>query len=225
MFGAIARRYDLLNHLLSANLDRRWRRAAAGSLPFGPSSRILDLCCGTGDMAVALAKHEPRATIVCCDFSRPMLAIAAAKLERRGFDARCPLVEADGLRLPFGGETFDAVTIAFGLRNLADRATGLAEMRRVLAPGGVLRVLEFSRPDGAVLSRLYGFYLGRVLPRIGDGATPGAPLGGASPSRPPPSAVSPPPATVAGTIRDAGFGGVGWQTMTGGIVAIHTAYR
>ena len=221
MFGGIARHYDLLNHLLSANLDRRWRRTAARSVPAHGTARVLDLCGGTGDMTLAVLRHAPSATVVCCDFARPMLDVAGMKFRRRGVHERCPIVEADGLRLPFHDGSFDAVTVAFGLRNLADAGAGLSEMRRVLETGGTLAVLEFSRPAGPVLSKLYRFYLHRVLPRIGDGATGGSAYGYLART----IADFPDPATLATRIRQAGFDDCKWKTMTAGIVAIHTAKR
>jgi demethylmenaquinone methyltransferase/2-methoxy-6-polyprenyl-1,4-benzoquinol methylase len=221
MFERIARRYDLLNHVLSGNLDRRWRRIVARGLPVEAGARVLDLCGGTGDMSLAVWRHVPEARVVCCDFAHSMLVRAARKFRRRGADDRCSIVEADALRLPFGAGRFDAVTLAFGLRNLADPGTGLAEIRRVLRPGGVLAVLEFSRPAGPVVSRLYRLYLDRLLPRIGDAATGGSAYCYLSAT----IAGFPDPPAVAGRIREAGFAACGWKTLTGGIVAIHTAYR
>jgi demethylmenaquinone methyltransferase/2-methoxy-6-polyprenyl-1,4-benzoquinol methylase len=220
MFGGIARHYDLLNHLLSANLDRGWRRAAAARLPQGPLGRVLDLCGGTGDLTLEVLRQRQPGTVVCCDFAHPMLIRAREKFARASEGARCLTLEADALNLPFAGESFDAVTVAFGVRNLADLAAGFREMHRVLRPGGRLIVLEFSQPTGPVLSRLYGFYLRRILPRVGDGVSRGRgaygylarTIGG-----------FPEAAVLATRIRDAGFTDCDWTCPTGGIVAIHAA--
>ena len=223
MFGGIARRYDLLNHLLSANLDSGWRRQAAREACTEPDRRVLDLCGGTGDLAVALAgaAHTP-ALVLCCDFSHPMLARARSKFAKKRLDGRCVTVEGDALQLPFPDGAFDAVTVGFGVRNLADMSAGFSEILRVLAPGGRLVVLEFSRPDGPLLSRLYAFYLKTIVPRLGDGASgrrgPYVYLARTIGDFPAPDAL-------AGMIREAGFAAVGWRTLTGGIVCLHTALK
>ena len=223
MFGGIARRYDLLNHLLSLTLDMKWRRRAA--LEAGPqtSRRVLDLCGGTGDLSVALARTEnPPALVVCCDFSHPMLALAGSKFERKGLGGRCVTVEGDALRLPFRDGSFDAVTIGFGVRNLADMNAGFGEILRVLAPGGRLVVLEFSHPTSPLLSRLYGFYLKAVVPRFGGGASGRR---GAYAYLARTIGEFPAPDLLAGMIRETGFAAVGWQPMTCGIVCLHTALK
>ena len=221
MFGGVARRYDLLNHLLSFNLDVSWRRVAAHEACLEPGSRILDLCGGTGDLAVALLAAAARPSyVVCCDFSHPMLALAAPKLARSAPSERFAVVEGDALRLPFQDRSFDAVTIGFGVRNLSDMRAGFAEIRRVLAPKGRMVVLEFSRPPGPLLSRLYALYLRAVVPMLGDGVSGrrgpyvylARTIGG-----------FPEPDLLAGTIREAGFAAVGWKSLTGGIVCVHTA--
>jgi demethylmenaquinone methyltransferase/2-methoxy-6-polyprenyl-1,4-benzoquinol methylase len=221
MFGGIARHYDLLNHLLSGNLDRRWRRTAVRQLPVGPG-RVLDLCGGTGDLSVDLVRQGRARLVVCCDFSHPMLVKASEKFTRKRLDDRCLVLEGDGLRLPFSDAVFDAVTVAFGIRNLERLATGFAEMHRVLRPGGRLVVLEFSRPPGPVLSRLYGFYLNRILPRVGDGVSGG---GGAYGYLARTIADFADPAALAGRIRDSGFADCSWNRLAGGIVAIHVATK
>ena len=222
MFGAIAGRYDVLNHLLSLNVDRSWRRRAVRELRLGPGARVLDLCGGTGDLSVALARSHADAEIVCCDFSHPMLSLALTKFSRRGLSERCRIVEADGLMLPFADGAFDAVSVAFGVRNLADPDAGFREMLRVLQPGGTLVVLEFSQPTAAWIAPIYRLYLQQVLPRLGDGVS-----GESGPYRYLATTIAdfPEPAVVAGSIREAGFAAVGWTTLTGGIVAIHTAVR
>jgi demethylmenaquinone methyltransferase / 2-methoxy-6-polyprenyl-1,4-benzoquinol methylase len=182
MFGAVARRYDLLNHLLSAGLDRRWRRRAAAALelppgpPGSPGALVLDLCAGTGDQALALRDRGAR--VAAADFCLPMLAIARLKFRRRLRTRRRqragtvpsppprPLA-ADALALPFPPGRFAAATVAFGLRNVADLDLALRELAAALAPGGRLAVLEFAVPRAAPLRALYLFYFRRVLPWIG----------------------------------------------------------
>jgi demethylmenaquinone methyltransferase/2-methoxy-6-polyprenyl-1,4-benzoquinol methylase len=161
MFGDIAPRYDFLNHLLSFNVDRRWRRrAAALAQPRGPT---LDVCSGTGDLAAAMAAAAGR-TVLGVDFCAPML--------RRGKDkescARVRFVRGDALRLPLPSNRFDVVSVGFGIRNVTDLDGGLREMVRVARPGGRIAVLEFTMPRRPVLRALYGFYFGRVLPFLGN---------------------------------------------------------
>jgi demethylmenaquinone methyltransferase/2-methoxy-6-polyprenyl-1,4-benzoquinol methylase len=222
MFGGIARRYDLLNHVLSLNADAWWRRRAARAVALGGSGRVLDLCGGTGDLSVATARAEPGALVVCCDFAHPMLTLAGRKFARKGLADRCLRVEADGLRLPFAPDTFDAVTVGFGVRNFADLDRGLSEIRRVLRPGGRLVVLEFSTPTDGWPGRIYRFYLSRVLPRIGDSAS-----GKTGPYRYLARTIAdfPDPPTLAGRLREAGFAAVGWTALTFGIVCVHVAVK
>jgi len=222
MFSRIAPRYDLLNHLLSLNLDRGWRRRAAAELRASAGETVLDLCGGTGDLALAVARAAPGATVVCCDFAHPMLRRAAPKFARAWVGGRCLLLEADGLTLPFREGSVDGITVGFGVRNLADLDAGFREMRRVLRPGGRLVVLEFSRPQGPVLSRLYRLYLGRLLPRVGDAASGASgPYGYLART----IAAWPDAPALAGRLREAGFDAVGWALLSGGIVALHTAFK
>ena len=155
MFAAIAAHYDLLNHLLSGNIDKRWRRLVAATvyktLPSG-DCRILDVACGTGDLSLTISAVG-KAQIVGLDFCRPMLEIAAAKSWKRG--ANIPFIEGDALALPFRERSFDGVTIAFGLRNLASVESGLVELLRVLKPGARVAVLEFSKPRYALFRGLF----------------------------------------------------------------------
>lgn len=222
MFDRVSGRYDLLNHLLSLNLDRRWRREAAREAAAAGPGPVLDLCGGTGDLTLAVARASEAPLVVCCDFSHGMLERAGAKFARRGPGARCLRVEADGLRLPFRDASFAAVTVAFGVRNLVDLDAGLREMRRVLVDGGRLVVLEFSRPTGPVLGRLYRVYLRGILPRLGDGISGHrGPYGYLART----IAEFPDAPTFAGRIRDSGYRACGWRGLTGGIVALHTAFR
>jgi demethylmenaquinone methyltransferase/2-methoxy-6-polyprenyl-1,4-benzoquinol methylase len=221
MFGRVARRYDLLNHVLSANLDRGWRRAAARALDARPAERVLDLCGGTGDLTAQILRSGRARSVVCCDFSRPMLERAEVKLSR-SVPGRYMLVEADGLRLPFPDAAFGAVTVAFGVRNLADLDAGLREMRRVIAPGGRLVVLEFSAPTAPVISWLYRTYRDKILPRVGDGVS-GA--DGAYGYLARTIAAFPDAAALAERVRQAGFSRCEWVGLSGGIVAVHTGNK
>lgn len=173
MFSRIARRYDLLNHLLSLNIDRSWRRRLVANSGLAPGGRVLDVCAGTGDVAFAFARRAEPSEIVCVDLSREMLDIGAGKARRRNLDGLIRFVEADALRLPFDDGRFEAVSIAFGLRNLPDYAAGVSEMRRVLAPGGRLLVLDFAPPSRDLYRKGYSFYLGRLVPLVG-GAVSGS---------------------------------------------------
>lgn len=161
MFARIARRYDFLNRVLSAGIDRRWRARLVRRLGPLEGREVLDVACGTGDLAFELA--EAGARVVGLDFTREMLVLARAK-DRA---ARVSFLNGDALALPFERASFDAATIAFGLRNLEDRRKGLAELARVVRPGGTVMVLEFSLPPSRLLAAPYRFYFTRVLPRVG----------------------------------------------------------
>lgn len=167
MFDAIAPRYDLLNHLLSLGIDRRWRaktvRAVCGCAP----PEVLDMATGTGDLAIAIARAMPQAHVTGIDLSAGMIAIGQQKVNRKGLSDRITLTEGDGEKLPFEEERFDAVTIGFGIRNFADPQAGLREARRVLRKGGKLYILEFSTPSGKIFGPLYRFYFHRILPVAG----------------------------------------------------------
>lgn len=167
MFSEISRRYDLLNHLLSGGVDRRWRRVLVESAGVGDGGRVLDVATGTGDVAIEFARRTGAGGIVGLDPSAGMLEVGREKVARLGLDGRIRMLDGDALALPFADGTFDAVTIAFGLRNLPDYAAGIAEMARVLAPGGRLLVLEFFPPRRGLFLRAYRLYLSTVLPVIG----------------------------------------------------------
>ncbi|MFN2530549.1 MAG: bifunctional demethylmenaquinone methyltransferase/2-methoxy-6-polyprenyl-1,4-benzoquinol methylase UbiE [Pyrinomonadaceae bacterium] len=219
MFAAIATRYDLLNHLLSGNVDRRWRKIVAEELVARLNSqpaRLLDVACGTGDLAMALFETTG-AEVVAADFCRPMLEIAARKLPRN-----VGLVEGDALRLPFADACFDAVTIGFGLRNLANVAAGLAELFRVLKPAGCAVVLEFSKPSNLFLRSGFGFYFHRILPVLG-----GLVSGSRSAYAYLPSSVDrfPDQGELCRMLETSGFKDVGFRNLTGGIAAIHFGRR
>jgi demethylmenaquinone methyltransferase/2-methoxy-6-polyprenyl-1,4-benzoquinol methylase len=221
MFAGIAGRYDLLNHLLSGNVDKLWRRRVARGLRSSliEGARVLDVACGTGDLSLVLARAGS-AQIVGLDFCRPMLEVARRKAEA---DSRSiPFVEGDALRLPFADETFDAATIAFGLRNLAGVGDGLKELRRILRPEGRLAVLEFSSPVVPGFRALFRFYFARVLPRIG-GLVSGS--RGAYEYLPDSVSRFPDQKRLAALMREAGFENVSYRNLTGGIAALHTGTR
>ena len=168
MFDAIAGRYDLLNHLLSAGIDRRWRRRAIRSLRLTGRERVLDLCTGTADLAIAALRAAPGAArVVGVDFAAAMLRVGLEKTRRERLHDRLALVRGDATRIPAADASIDAVTVAFGIRNVERIAIECGEMHRVLKPGGRLAILEFAVPTTPGVSALYLWYLNRVLPRIG----------------------------------------------------------
>jgi demethylmenaquinone methyltransferase/2-methoxy-6-polyprenyl-1,4-benzoquinol methylase len=220
MFGRVAHRYDLANHLLSGNIDRWWRAHAVRRVRHvleRPGARVLDICCGTGDLVLALEKRAaPEARILGADFCHPMLLAARGKMARRR--ARAALFESDALRLPLGDASLDLLTVAFGFRNLANYQAGLAEMRRVLKPGGTVAILEFSQPPNRAFAAVYNFYARRILPAIG-----GALSGSREAYRYLPESVRKFSSAwaLAEQMRAAGFAEVRYEYLTGGIVALH----
>jgi demethylmenaquinone methyltransferase/2-methoxy-6-polyprenyl-1,4-benzoquinol methylase len=167
MFSRIARRYDLLNHVLSFNVDRRWRRELVRTACVPRGGKVLDVATGTADVAIEFARRVDDVQVVGIDPSPGMLDVGRRKVEARRLADRIELLEGDALELPFPDRHFDAVTIAFGLRNLSDYARGAAEMARVLKPFGRLAVLEFAPPAGGLYLKGYNFYLRNVLPIVG----------------------------------------------------------
>ncbi len=168
MFDAIAARYDLLNHLLSAGIDRHWRTVAIRSLRLTGRERVVDVCAGTGDVALAAVSAAPGAArVVGVDFSAEMLRLGGAKVRARGEGGRVLLVHGDATRLPLPDASMDAATAAFGIRNVERPELALAEMRRVLKPGGRLAILEFSIPASPLVRAVYLPYFRHVLPRVG----------------------------------------------------------
>ena len=219
MFSTIAGRYDLLNHVLSGNVDKRWRRIVATRVREKlPSSRacVLDVACGTGDLSLTLFEITG-AGVIGTDFCRPMLDVAAGKTS-----GRIRLIEGDALDLPFRDGTFDAATIAFGLRNLSNVESGLAELSRVLKPGGWVAVLEFSRPANAILRPLFNLYFRRVLPLMG-----GLVSGSLSAYTYLPASVQkfPDQSQLSLLMEQAGFVQVGYENLSGGIAALHLGQR
>lgn len=222
MFNSIAPRYDLLNHVLSANIDRLWwwrtaRRFRA--ILARPDAAVLDICCGTGDMTMALLKRRPEGArpVIAADFAHAMLARGARKFTGKGAVA----VEADALHLPLRDESLDLITTAFGFRNLANYDDGLREFHRVLKPGATVGILDFSEPDG-LLGKVYQVYFRRVLPAIGRLI-----CGKDGPYNYLPASVSkfPPPAEMLEMMRQAGFRDVQWIPYTFGIAGLWTGIR
>lgn len=222
MFSGIATKYDLLNHVLSANIDKRWRRIVREKLSdilANENAVVLDVACGTGDLSLELQKHA-KAKIIGTDFCRPMLTIAHEKSAKLSLSV--PYVEADAMQLSFADGSFDAVTIAFGLRNLANFADGLAELRRVLKPGGKLAVLEFSTPLVPGFKALFNLYFTQILPRIG-GMVSGS--RGAYEYLPDSVSKFPDQKNLVKMMHKAGFADVEFKNLTGGIAAIHTGIK
>jgi demethylmenaquinone methyltransferase / 2-methoxy-6-polyprenyl-1,4-benzoquinol methylase len=222
MFAGIAHRYDLANHLLSFNLDRRWRARTVTRVRHvlaRPGARGLDLCCGTGDLLLAL-QEQAAGVVTGADFCHPMLVLAGKKIRSRGASSK--LFEADALLAPLRDNSLSLVTVAFGFRNLADYGAGLREMFRILEPGGMAAILEFSRPPNPAFAALYNFYSKNILPRIG-----GALSGSQAAYTYLPESVRRFPAApeLADAMRAAGFHNVRFESMTGGIVALHTGVK
>jgi demethylmenaquinone methyltransferase / 2-methoxy-6-polyprenyl-1,4-benzoquinol methylase len=214
MFDTVARRYDVTNDVLSMGQDRRWRKKVVRLVDPRPGEMVLDLAAGTGTSSAPFAAAG--ATVVPCDFSIGMLTV--------GRQARpdLPFVAGDGMRLPFADGTFDAVTISFGLRNIHDPSVGLRELLRVTKPGGRIVVCEFSRPVWKPFARLYTNYLMRFLPWIATrvSSNPDSYVYLAESIR-----SWPDQASLARMMTQAGWGSVEWHNLSGGIVALHRAFR
>ena len=221
MFASIAPRYDLLNRLLSGGHDVLWRRKAARMLAARPGERILDLCSGTGDLALEVARRGgPGTRVVAVDFTLEMLVLGQRKVRARR--ARVPEANADGLALPFPDGAFEGVTAAFGVRNFEDLDRGFAEIYRVLSPGGRLAVLEFAPEPTGPLAPLVSFHLRHVLPRVGRLVSRD---GGAYRYLPASMGAWPRPDALAARLRAAGFASVDVRLLSFGIAAIHLARK
>jgi demethylmenaquinone methyltransferase/2-methoxy-6-polyprenyl-1,4-benzoquinol methylase len=214
MFAKVAHRYDLANHVLSFHIDKLWRAqtvARVREVTRRPNARVLDLCCGTGDLLLAL-ERDRGGPVLGSDFCHPMLLGAANKT------SRSPLFEADALQLPIVDGALDVITIAFGFRNLANYEAALSELRRVLKPGGVLAILEFSQPPNRAFAALYNWYSRKILPWIGGTIT-----GSRDAYSYLPESVRKFPGAEELTemMARSGFQEVKFERMTGGIVALH----
>ena len=221
MFDRISGVYDRMNRVMTAGLDRTWRARAAERSRLQPGQSALDLCCGTGDVALVLAERVgPEGKVIGADFSQPMLDIASSKPTPAG-SSPVEFQWADALELPYEDESFNAVTIAFGARNLADLDRGLEEMRRVLVPGGSLVILEITQPRRQPLKGFFGLWFDRIVPLLGK-------LAGDSSAYEylPRSVRSFPDAEALGGRMDrSGLRHVRWTLMAGGIIALHSAVK
>lgn len=221
MFDRIAGHYDLMNSAMTAGLHHSWRQRAADLAQVGAGDSALDVCCGTGDLAFELGlRVSPGGRVVGCDFSEEMLSIARRKAAERGAGT-VAFEWADALELPYKDGSFDAVTVGFGARNLAELDRGLAEMARVLRPGGRLVILEITRPTREPLASFYALWFDRVVPMLGAAA------GDESAYTYLPESVKsfPSPESLAEMIDAAGFDSIRWLLTAGGIIAIHSATR
>jgi demethylmenaquinone methyltransferase / 2-methoxy-6-polyprenyl-1,4-benzoquinol methylase len=224
MFGHIAPSYDFLNHLLSLNIDRYWRWRTTQLVPPIGVEPILDVCTGTGDLALAYDRAAGRkVAIVGADFCHEMLRLAEAKVSKLGAAQRVRFLEADAQHLPFPADTFQIATVAFGLRNVTDTDRGIAEMVRVTRPGGRVAILEFSQPRGRVFGALYRFYFRRVLPWLGQMISRSAD----DAYRYLPASVMefPDGAALAERLRRQGLREVSWRTLTLGIATLYVGTK
>ena len=220
MFDRIAGVYDVMNSAMTAGLHHQWRERAVDRAEVGPGSDALDLCCGTGDLALELRRRiGPDGRVVGSDFSEPMLELARRKSGEQGLPVEFGW--ADALDLPYGDMGFDAVTIGFGARNLADLGQGLAEMARVLRPGGRLVILEITRPQREPLAAFYSLWFDRIVPVLGTFA------GDAEAYSYLPDSVRsfPEPRELAAMMAAAGFEQIRWLLLAGGIIAIHSGTK
>jgi demethylmenaquinone methyltransferase/2-methoxy-6-polyprenyl-1,4-benzoquinol methylase len=224
MFDAIARRYDALNHILSIGLDRRWRRRGVAALALSGRERVLDVCCGTGDLSVEAmtSRHGRAGDVVGLDFAGEMLRVARLKMQRLALSGRVRLVRGDATRLPLGPDSVDAAMIAFGIRNVVDPAAACREIHRVLRAGGRLMILEFGMPRLPGVSSLYRAYFRYLLPRIGGLVSK---HGDAYAYLPASVNEFPPPPEFARLLEACGFTGVEHRAMTFGIVSLFVGRR
>jgi demethylmenaquinone methyltransferase/2-methoxy-6-polyprenyl-1,4-benzoquinol methylase len=222
MFDAIAPRYDLLNHVLSAGLDTRWRNIAVDALALQPGSVVLDVCTGTGDLAIATARRVPRSSIVGVDFAGEMLRLGLMKVRRIGLADRIHLARGDAARLPIGNGSVDAATIAFGIRNVAEPERALAEIARVMRPSGRLAILEFGQPAIPGIRTMYSWYFRYLLPAVGRLVSRHTSAYSYLPAS---VGTFPPPAEFARTIERHGFSHVSAVSLSFGIVYLYVAER
>ena len=222
MFDAIAPRYDLLNHTLSLGLDQRWRAKAIAVLDLPPAARVLDLCTGTGDLAVAAVRGGTNVSVVGVDFAGAMLRLALAKVRTGGLASAIRLVRGDATHIPLASGSCDATTIGFGIRNVADPESALTEIARVLRPGGRLAILEFGQPRIPGISTLYKGYFRYVLPLVGRMVSKHQSAYSYLPAS---VGTFPPPPQFAEMIASSGFTRVKAVPLTFGIVYLYTAHK
>lgn len=222
MFDAIAKRYDLLNHVLSVGLDVRWRARAIRDAQLARDARVLDLCTGTADFAIAAVHAAPDARVVGVDFAGAMLRVGLDKLRARGLDRRISLVRGDATRIPVRDGWADAATIGFGIRNVAEPEAALRELARVIKPGGRLVILEFGEPIIPGIRGMYSWYFRVVLPRLGKLMSKHQSAYSYLPAS---VGTFPPPAAFAATISSHGFRDVRPVSLTLGIVYLYVAIR
>ena len=222
MFDSIAPRYDFLNHLLSAGLDRGWRERAVTELGLARGARVVDLCTGTADVALAIARRDPGHAVVGVDFAAAMLRRGLAKVREAGFDRRIRLLRGDATRIPLQDATCDAATIAFGIRKVAEPTAALAELARVLRPGARLAILEFGQPRIPGIRSLYTWYFKHLLPRVGKAVSK---HGDAYSYLPASVGTFPAPDEFARLIASQGFHEVRPVPLTLGIVYLYVARR
>jgi demethylmenaquinone methyltransferase / 2-methoxy-6-polyprenyl-1,4-benzoquinol methylase len=221
MFDAIAGRYDVLNHVLSAGIDRRWRKRAIAALELTGRERVLDLCTGTGDLALAAVDARPGAKrVLGVDFAGAMLGIGREKVRSRQGPTPVALVRGDATRVPVANASFDAVTVAFGIRNVENIGAACAEMRRALVPGGRLAILEFAMPRTPIIRGLYAWYFRTVLPAIGRLISKHNAAYGYLPAS---VGAFASPAEFETILRNSGFVDVRSRPLTFGIVYLYTA--
>ena len=222
MFDAIAPRYDLLNHVLSAGLDKRWRTRAVDELHLPANSRVLDLCTGTGDLAVTTVRRNADATVVGIDFAGQMLKLAKDKLRTLGLTQGIRLVRADGTKIPLADACCDAATIGFGIRNVVDPPRALAEIARIMRPGGRLAILEFGQPRVPGVRTLYSWYFRYLLPLVGRMVSKHRSAYSYLPAS---VGTFPPPAEFCRILGATGFSQVRAVPLTFGIVYLYIAER
>ena len=222
MFDAIAPRYDLLNHLLSAGLDRRWRDAAVDALALREGARVLDLCTGTADLALATVRHASSASVIGVDFAGEMLRLGAVKVRSASLESRIRLVRGDAASIPVSTGSCDAATIAFGIRNVAEPQRALIEIARVLRPGARLAILEFGQPRIPGVRTLYAWYFRYLLPLVGRMISKHQSAYSYLPAS---VGAFPSPAEFAKILAATGFSQVRAVPLTFGIVYLFTAER
>ena len=222
MFDRISPHYDFLNHLLSLNIDKIWRRKAVKTTAIRHPEQILDLATGTADLALQLAKSQSKAHIIGLDFSEKMLEIGKEKVEKQGLENSIQLQQGDAAHLPFASGTFDAVTIAFGARNFEDLPSSLKEIHRVMKPNAQLCILEFSMPQSFPINQAYLFYFKHILPKIGSWISKDK-----SAYNYLPASVQnfPPPDTFINILREKGFQQVEKRSLSFGIATLYSAFK